>query len=168
MNKKEPSLLLDRLSNTKIHKTGGNTIILERPGIVKNNVKLAVKTRNGRPGLIFKVSGKPLTELWSDTNAAPLNELNEVRIQEVIQAESVLERTPTFYNHLYEGKVFVDQKPTDKFDPNGTREWFRKIERIHQANRETCTVGDVVIDPENVVLKDDTATLDKTRKLLRK
>jgi hypothetical protein len=136
--------------------------------MAENSVEMTVKARNGKPELVFKIEGRPLTELWSDTNTAPLNELNEVRIQEVTQVGPMLERTPKFYNNLYEGSVFVNQKPTDKFDPNGTRDWYRKIERIHQVNRETCTVDDVVIDPEDVVLKGDPVTLDKTKQLLRR
>ncbi|CBY39471.1 unnamed protein product [Oikopleura dioica] len=72
------------------------------------------------------------------------------------------------YEHLYDSSVVKSMKPTSVYDPDGTREWYRKIERIHRENREKNTVADVIIDPENTVLKGDNVTRQKLLNLLEK
>lgn len=158
-----------KFSNTKVHKAGGNTIILGRPGMVENVVEMQVDKNPGKAELKFTIRGSSLEALWKDTGSSPLNDLNEIRLAgEVKNVESVLERTPTFYNHLYEGSEFKNERPIDAFDPNGTRAWYRKIERIHQENRNKNTVEDVIVDPNNEVLSGDRKTKDKLDAILNK
>ena len=156
-----------KFKDTKVHRAGGNTIILGRPGLALNEVEMRI-SRDGASKLNFTVRGRPLSKIWSCLNACPINELKEVRVCEEPVEIKRIERTPTMYEHLYDISVVKSMKPTSVYDPDGTRAWYRKIERIHRENREKNTVADVIIDPENTVLKGDNVTRQKLLNLLEK
>jgi hypothetical protein len=113
------------INNAKVYNGDKNMIILGEPGLVENEVETRIKRSSNSKSLEVLVRGSKLREVWPNSSFVDLKD------KAMLLAESPVNRAPTMHTHLFENSVVINERPTDVFDPNGTRAWSRKLERRH-------------------------------------
>ncbi|CBY20225.1 unnamed protein product [Oikopleura dioica] len=152
-----------------------STILLGLRDWYPNGIEFK-KDKNGSHKIL--IEDVPLEEFWQFTEAVDsklqswrfLSEsFLKITSESLIAGVSV--KSDIDPNDEISSLVF-NMKPTDKFYPNGMSHFWRKIEKIHQENKETNTVEDVVIDEFGDVLDlskpEDRSFKRKIKRLLLK
>jgi len=124
-----------KFENSKVYKGPSKTIILGWQGFIANKIEIKPHQKT----LEIMIGGPKLNKLWNNFCEKPIN-----RNAEILLTEDPVERTSTIEPHFYSSDV-INQNATSKYDPDGTRAWYRKLERLHAESRVKNRLKDILL-----------------------